>query len=237
MLAACFHVFPATAEELTPKLDDLVKHFGQVLFGDEYGVSDKSAVVSKWRGESVGIAVQGRQTKELVDLAAKHVRGLTRLTGVQFKTVKPGHDGPNIDLIFLKRAEMAGLSKQLPPREAKSVQTMTSDPTMVCFFLSWHKPEDTIVKAMVVVNVERDAQGIDSCLLEELTQVMGLPNDVDAYWPTLFNNLDRSQNWSRWDELYLRTLYDDRLAPGMPADKALEQARLMFASELSKPAQ
>ena len=30
---------PAHSEELRPQLDDLVRHFGQVVFGDEYGMN------------------------------------------------------------------------------------------------------------------------------------------------------------------------------------------------------
>jgi len=38
---------------------------------------------------------------------------------------------------------------------------------------------------------------------------------VDAYWPTLFKPIDMSVKWSRWDKLYIKTLYDPRLKPGM----------------------
>ena len=153
---------PAHAEELRPQLDDLVNHFGQVLFGNEYQIADTPNVVSKWRASPVGIAVQGRKTPELVEIAARHVRALTGVTGIRFKTIQPGEPGPNIDLIFMKRAEMRGLAKQLPPREAAVVRKVTGDPTMTCFFLVWHKPAETIVKAMVVANVERDPVMIDA---------------------------------------------------------------------------
>jgi len=70
--------------------------------------------------------------------------------------------------------------------------------------------------------------------LEELTQVMGLPNDVDAYWPTLFKPLDMSVKWSRWDKLYIKTLYDPRLKAGMKPVDALYIARGIFADALAK---
>ena len=229
---------PVAAEELTPQLDDLVRHFGQVLFGSEYGFQEHTpGVISKWNaGTTVGITVQGRQTEKLVHMAAKHVRGLAKLTGLKFKTVAVGTPGPTIDLIFMKRAEMAGLAKQLPPTEAELVRAMTRDPTMVCFFLVWHKPPERIVKSIVAVNVERDPVMIDACLLEELTQVMGLPNDVDAYWPTMFKPVDTSLEWSKWDRLYIKTLYDPRIKPGMKPVDALYVAKDIFAKALAEHA-
>ena len=225
---------PSAAEELTPQLDDLVRHFGQVLFGDEYGLNTSSKVVSKWQTETVGISVQGRKTDKLINIAARHVRGLTQLTGLKFKTVRPGSPQANIDLFFMKRAEMPQLAQALPAEYRGALRVLTGDPTMVCFFMVWHEPPERIIKAIVVVNVERDPVMIDSCLLEELTQVMGLPNDVDAYWPTMFKPIDTSLEWSKWDRLYLKTLYDPRVKPGMKPVDALYVAKGIFAKALAE---
>lgn len=223
-----------SAEELRPQLDDLVRHFGNVVFGDEYGVGDAPGVVAKWQDSSIGIAVQGHSTDQLIDIAARHIRGLTEFTGVQFKKVAPGAPNAKIDLMFLYRKEMSAVAKQLPPREASALTTMINDPTARCFFLSWKVPNDRIVKAIVLVNAKLEPAEVDACLLEELTQVMGLPNDVDAYWPTIFKPIDSSLNWSRWDKLYLKTLYSPQMKAGVNRAQALEVARTLFAKELSK---
>ena len=231
LLGALLEASPTRAEELRPQLDDLVRHFGQVLFGDEYGLNTGSKVIAKWQGP-VGFTVQGRATPQMGKMLGRHLGGLVPLTGLKFKQVKPGTPGPVIDLFFLKRKEMSLLSGA--NIDTKVIKRLTDDPTMVCFFLNWKKPQDRIVKAIVVVNVERDPAQINACLLEELTQVMGLPNDVDAYWPTLFKPLDTSQSWSRWDKLYIKTLYDPRLKPGMKPVDALFAARGIFAAALAK---
>ncbi|OEJ66866.1 hypothetical protein BEN30_10720 [Magnetovibrio blakemorei] len=225
---------PLLAEELRPQLDDLVRHFGNVVFGDEYGVGDAPGVVAKWQESPIGIAVQGHSTDQLIDIAARHIRGLTEITGVQFKKVAPGSPNAKIDLMFLYRQEMSAVAKQLPPRDASALTTMINDPTARCFFLSWKVPNDRIVKAIVLVNAKLEPAEVNACLLEELTQVMGLPNDVDAYWPTLFKPIDSSLNWSRWDKLYLKTLYSPQMKPGLNKAQALEVARTLFAKELSK---
>jgi len=219
------------AEELRPQLDDMVRHFAQVVFGDEYGLNTGAKVIAKWQGP-VGFTVQGRATSELGKMLGRHLGGLAQLTGLKFKQVKPGTSGPTIDLLFLKRKEMAKIKGD--NLDSAVIKRLTDDPTMVCFFLNWKKPDDRIIKAIVVVNVERDPAQIDSCLLEELTQVMGLPNDVEAYWPTLFKPLDMSVKWSRWDKLYIKTLYDPRLKAGMKPVDALYIARGIFADALAK---
>lgn len=219
------------AEELRPQLNDLVRHFSQVLFGDEYGLNTGDKMIAKWHG-TVGITVQGRPTEQLANMASRRLGVLAKLTRLKFKQVKPGTPGPTIDLLFLKRKEMGQLKGQ--NLDLNVIRRLTGDPTMVCFFLTWKKPQDRIVKSIVVVNVERDPVQIDACLLEELTQVMGLPNDVDAYWPTLFKPVDTSLNLSQWDKLYLKTLYDPRIKPGMKPVDALYVAKGIFAKALAK---
>lgn len=221
------------AEELRPQLDDLTAHFIEVVFGVEYeNMTARPEKVAKWVGPVVGINVQGRQTQQLLDLASKHIRSIAKFTGLGFRTLKPGETLPNIDLVFLKRAEMGNIKGQNIDPEV--IRSMASDPTMVCYFLNWRSPPEFIVKAMVVVNVEADTARIDACLLEELTQVMGLPNDVQAYWLSMFNPNDASTVHSPWDALYIRTLYDPRLKPGMTPTEAEAVVRPIFAEALSK---
>ncbi|MBL4615774.1 MAG: DUF2927 domain-containing protein [Magnetovibrio sp.] len=230
LFAISFGVHPAQAEQLRPQLDDMVRHFGQVVFGDEYGLNTGEKVIAKWQGP-VGVTIQGRPTKPMAKMASRRLSDLSKLTKLKFKQVKPGTPGQNIDLLFLKRQEMGLLKGQ--NLDQNVIRRLTADPTMVCFFLTWKKPQNRIVKAIVVVNVERDPVQINACLLEELTQVMGLPNDVDAYWPSMFNNLDMSLSWSQWDELYLKTLYDPRIKPGMKPVDALFIAKGIFAEALA----
>ena len=224
---------PLAAEELRPQLDDLVRHFARVVFGDEYGINTGHKVVAKWQ-DTVGITVQGRATTALAAMASRRLTDLSRLTKVKFKQVKPGTPGPSLDLMFMKRGEVGKLAAKLPPSDAAAMRKMMKDPSWRCFFLTWNMPSGAIVKSIVVVDVDREPAELDACLLEELTQVMGLPNDVDAYWPTMFKPLDSSLEWSQWDELYLKTLYDPRLKPGMKPVDALQVARGIFAKALAK---
>lgn len=236
LIVAIFGLFwarPGAAEELRPQLDDLTEHFIEVVYGVEYAnLSARPEGVAKWLGPVVGINPLGRKTPQLFALAANHLKSIASLTGLGFRTIKPGEALPGIDLVFMKRSEMGNIrGENLDPA---IIQSLASDPTMVCYFLNWRSPPEQIVKALVVVNVEVDPVRIDACLLEELTQVMGLPNDVKAYWPSMFNPNDTSTVHSRWDQLYVRMLYDRRLKPGMTPDEARAVVRPIFAEALSK---
>ena len=84
-----------------------------------------------------------------------------------------------------------------------------------CYFLSFKKPADQIVRSIIVINEQRSIEAIDHCLLEELVQSMGLPNDTDVMRPSIFSDKDRMVSLSRNDELLLRTVYDPRLKAGL----------------------
>ena len=115
-----------------------------------------------------------------------------------------------------------------------NIRQMAADPTMRCFFLSQADANDRINYALIMVNIDMDPALLNACLLEELTQVMGLPNDVDAYWPTIFQPIDTSTELSVWDQLYLKTLYDPRIKPGMEPVDTLFTAKGIFAEAMAK---
>src|SRR3546814_11974343 len=63
------------------------------------------------------------------------------------------------------------------------------------------------------------------CILEELVQVLGLPNDACHYRPSLFCEKDRVFTMTPADELLLRALFDRRLPSGMPRAEGVPIAR------------
>ena len=66
---------------------------------------------------------------------------------------------------------------------------------------------------------------LKSCIVEETTQVMGLPNDSSDVRPSIFNDRGGLDDLSGQDVLLLRLLYDPRLKAGMTRDEALATAR------------
>jgi len=59
-----------------------------------------------------------------------------------------------------------------------------------------------------------------SCIHEELTQGLGLPNDSPRARPSIFNDDEEFALLTDQDELLLRILYNPALRPGMTAAEA-----------------
>ena len=101
----------------------------------------------------------------------------------------------------------------------------------------------TAINSALVQEMERDERvimiGTDideglrrHCLLEEMVQMMGLPNDACFYRPSLFCEDDYVSGMTQADIMLFKTLYDPRLQPGMAREDALPIARQILA-ELS----
>ena len=75
------------------------------------------------------------------------------------------------------------------------------------------------------------------CLDHEILHALGLPGHwkgkyarsaLGTRWP------NRSTNFTKWDEIALRTLYDPRLAPGVDGKEALELARTVIGELVAR---
>tara|TARA_B100001971_G_C17800261_1_gene339001 strand:+ start:342 stop:572 length:231 start_codon:yes stop_codon:yes gene_type:complete len=69
---------------------------------------------------------------------------------------------------------------------------------------------------------------VQSSLLEELSQSLGLPNDSPLVTPSIFSTRDRLTKLSFIDKVLIRTLYDPRLKVGTPKALALRQVRAII---------
>ena len=95
-----------------------------------------------------------------------------------------------------------------------------------CYFLMWSDERSgQIKKAVIVVNSDRLMPRINHCLLEEMTQSLGLPNDTNLPWASIFSDSGRITTLARSDKILIKTLYDPRLRPAMGVDEAMILAR------------
>jgi len=87
------------------------------------------------------------------------------------------------------------------------------------------KKGDEIRQTVVLFPAERPKDHMRACVVEELTQVLGLPNDSSSVEPSIFNDKSRYFELTDHDRLMLRMLYDPRITIGMPRDRALVVGR------------
>ncbi|WP_187287363.1 DUF2927 domain-containing protein [Methylophaga frappieri] len=76
-----------------------------------------------------------------------------------------------------------------------------------------------IKHALVLIPVDRARANAKllSCIVEELTQIMGLPNDDDRVFPSIFNDRSVDEFLTGLDYMLLKLLYHPSLRPGMSA--------------------
>lgn len=207
-----------------PSVDQLVRFFDTVVFEAEIDKSLEQTVVAKWQGP-IRIAVQGQASAVHREFLANHVALLRTLTGLPIDILGPGESGQNMTVVFVPRAGMAKV--QIPNVKQSLIDRLAAPGG--CFFLSFKKPESRIVAAVIVVNIQRKERDINHCLLEEMTQSMGLPNDSDLIRPSLFSDHDQLLAPSRSDLILIKALYDPRMVPGMPRGEALKVVRGIIA--------
>jgi hypothetical protein len=83
---------------------------------------------------------------------------------------------------------------------------------------------------VVVIPIDRVmARGrLEACVVEEITQILGLPNDSDDVVPSVFNDHSPDIELSWQDILLVKLLFDPRLRPGMPRADALANVRMIL---------
>ncbi len=189
--------------------------FEEVVFGSEIDPKLASTVVAKWQ-EPIRLAIQGRHQPRHLEFLYHHAAILAGLTGLSIEPAKPGETA-NITVAFVPRAQMGKI--QIGGVSPDLIRQLAGPGG--CYFVSWQKPPGRVIGAVIVANTERDIAEINHCLLEELTQSLGMPNDADVLRPSIFSDHDKLTELSRTDRIVVRTLYDSRLKAGTPKADAL----------------
>lgn len=148
----------------------------------------------------------------------RHLRVLEEYTLLRFEEIGPRDPGENLVIYFSTYDRMIDDGRLLArnPAEIDAMKLGTAN----CFFLSYSL-ESQIVAARIVANSQLTEMEITHCLLEELAQSLGLPNDDERVAPSLFNDSLKLTSLSIVDKVLLRLVYDPRMKPGTPRAQAL----------------
>jgi len=222
--------------------DILLKHFETIVFGNEIEGVDGATKIQKWVSPiRVSVtAMQGQMltknggARELklsyvrpdpahVAMIRKHLTELVKLTGTTSeKTDKENGKPANFMIRFVPRLAMG--EPFLDPNVDPQVLARFATPG-VCYFVTRAIRSGAMFRALIVANADLPPAQMDACLLKEMTQAMGLPNDSDVIAPSIFNQASTQRELSDSDKIILRALYDRRLPAGTPAPDAANIAR------------
>ncbi len=220
--------------------DELVEYFDSIVFQSEIQDVQPSRVVKKWTQplrvairsfEEVLIEKDGREILRLKQVKVrkphlkfikKHLNSLIKATKLKTEDSKKTGEPPNFMINFVPRRQMG--NPYLAKANPKLLKRLASEGG--CYFLVWADGTTGKIKsAIIVVNSERLLIRINHCLLEEMTQALGLPNDSNRIEKSIFSDRSRRTDLTRTDLIVLKTLYDPRMKAGLVRAEAMTVAR------------
>jgi Protein of unknown function (DUF2927) len=154
---------------------------------------------------------------------ASFVARLARITG---HPMSVDDRAPNFFIHIVSEDEREALGPTiratLPGLSAADVAGITAMPrTTYCLVYALAEGNSgAYTRAFAVIRAEHPDLLRLSCLHEELTQGLGLPNDSPRARPSIFNDDEEFALLTDQDELLLRLLYSPELRPGMTAAEA-----------------
>ena len=158
---------------------------------------------------------------------AAHIAALSPLVGLPIRLMpRDIGSGGDIVISIVPRSLMSSLPF---PGVPKKMLNNLMGPSR-CFFVIWPDPEWAVKKAQIVINSILDEHHIKHCLLEELTQSLGLPNDSDRLRPSVFNETSMVTDLTVFDRILIKTVYDPRIPNGMNLGAFREQAETVIGS-------
>ncbi|MBT3396182.1 MAG: DUF2927 domain-containing protein [Alphaproteobacteria bacterium] len=214
----------AVAQEGRPTNDQLMGYFETVVFGNEVP-GREAKIIRKWaspiRYKFGGLTAVAERSRAA---ARAHMASLTQFSNLAFEEIPAAEPGEQLVIWFTdtERMEADGLALAANPEDLVGTQGAR------CFFLSYYGADGVLVAARVVINADHGQEVVEHCLLEEVTQTLGLPNDDPAIIPSIFNDTMQLDALSFIDQVLVRMLYDPRLKPGTPRAEALKIARAVL---------
>lgn len=213
MLFSCLLATQAVhADEAWQSPDYLQQAFNEVALHSEYVAGEQ--VVRKWQQPvKVWLVHHADQADTHTKLTHYHLRHLSRITGHPISFAANAAEA-NMTVVFSQSAqwhqEVAQVSShksRQPPADAMCMFGLTLD------------AQNAIKRAWVVIPVDHaNERGLlVSCIVEEITQAMGLPNDSEKVYPSVFNDKTPESLLTGLDALLLKMLYLPAIKPGMRA--------------------
>jgi len=218
---------PITRDGLVLKFDmtpeKLLRNFDIIVFRNEF--DDRvDSYLRKWVVPlRVFLDVRSGDPKVVRFLVERHLRHLAKITGHDITLV----DDPaaaNVTVVFERDSRLGKVGNDYFGKKFDIRQVSRSN---VCFGRYYSNNSYEIFRAIVVIPIDRAmSRGrLPACVVEELTQILGLPNDSDEVFPSIFNDKSIDEDLTPHDIILIRSLYDPRLKPGMPRGEVLRQVK------------
>ncbi len=218
----------ATDEPLTNA--KIMRNFNIIAFGNEY-TQRRYKNVRKWAGP-IRVGIQGKKIPSYFEAYVRqHIRDLWTITHhpielyYSFAMQKTGELAKDFDpnkvnfiLFYLPVEEIPKAVSKYFNHDEDQVRQMIKVST--CFAKLFTKKNE-ITAAIAIFPDHRPKEHMRACVVEEITQILGLANDSDRVNPSIFNDKSRHFELTEHDRWMLRMFYDPRITPGMSRQDAM----------------
>ena len=198
------------------------RSFYDIALQAEYRREEVPPVVKRWAGPlRVWMHSGAGNAAEQAALLRKHLGHLADITRLRVEFVNRARDA-NVRVFFAADRELGALARQEMPSTAERVLDKS-----VCIGSIRYNRHAEITGATVLIPVQRaQAQGkLSACVVEEVTQMLGLINDSDRVRHTVFSDVTDDDQLTPLDYLLIRLLYSPYLRNGMTAREAAPLVR------------
>jgi hypothetical protein len=188
----------------------ITNSFYEIALGSEYGGA--ALEVRKWT-KPVKIYVEHQVGDKALhnELLDAQINDLRKITGLNISRVSSKKQA-NIKYYFTSQKKLPALVRSTSGKH--SVKYLR---TAVCLATIRANRDGSINSAAVYipVNQARMHAKLVSCIVEEITQVLGLPRDSDEVFPSIFNDHTPNQTLTGLDVVLLKILYNNQIKAGM----------------------
>ncbi|MBD3612109.1 MAG: DUF2927 domain-containing protein [Hydrogenovibrio crunogenus] len=226
LLLWCFTspLLAATSNTDWQNIKYIERAFIEVALKNEYRQTDMRLI--KW---GVPIRYQfsylGLPNNPFIEnLAVTHLKQLHTITNHPINQATAGQSA-NLQIIFTKDQHYQEAIHRYIQKESKALSRKSN-----CSASFQLNRQHEIIGANVVIPVDYVmSRGLlPACIVEETTQIMGLPNDSDWVFPSIANDKSQLDLLTGLDYILLKLLYSPSLKPGMN----LQQIRPILRSLL-----
>ena len=225
-LAYLLYACPAYSQppERWQSVDYLLASFVEIAMRSEY--SPGPSPIRKWSKPINYFFIHRVGDQALHEqLSTLHLAHLSAITGL---TIQPAPNRPSANLLIVFSTE-DNLQKELLADFGVQLQQQRRElfHNSVCLASFTTASNHEIIRAIVLIPVDRARAHakLVECIVEELTQVLGLPNDSDKVFPSIFNDKSVNSLLTGLDQLLLKMLYDPRVKAGMTETEAMPVLR------------
>lgn len=214
LLVFSLNVVSANTLALWQSKEYIKKAFFEIAYKNEYRKG--SGKLNRW-GKGIDYEVEYFQLPSAIAMAeyliSEHFKDLSDITALP---IVRSNKNPNFKIILTRQTHYKQAIEKYTTTKIKNIDMESN-----CLVSVKHLRHQ-LIRATVIIPIDEAMRYgfLPACVVEELTQAMGLPNDSDWVNPSIANDKSTYDLLTGLDYLMLKILYDKRLMIGMNVEQS-----------------